>query len=71
MQIRVLEQELEKLGGTIPEGDVLFRKAKEEKERLELLIDNAEEIELAQKLAAEEAVAREREEQRQAEVLAQ
>ena len=42
MQIRVLEQELEKLGGTIPEGDVLFERAKAEKEKLEQLIDNAE-----------------------------
>ena len=42
MQIRVLEQELENLGGTIPESDVLFQKAKEEKERLEQMIDNAE-----------------------------
>ena len=42
MQIRVLEQELEKLGGTIPEGDVLFQRAKAEKEKLEQMIDNAE-----------------------------
>jgi len=39
----VLEEELVKLGGTVPEGDTLFKKAAKEKERLELLIDNAEE----------------------------
>ena len=54
MQIRVLEQELEKLGGTIPEGDALFERAKAEKERLEQMIDNAEQQEIAAKLEAEE-----------------
>ena len=54
MQIRILESELEKLGGTVPEGDVLFAKAKAEKERLEQMIDNAEQQEIAAKLEAEE-----------------
>jgi len=45
----VLEKELEKLGGTIPEGDELMQRAREEKKRLEELIDNSDAIELAKR----------------------
>ena len=47
MQIVVLEQEVEKLGGTIPEGDELLARATEEKKKLEDLQDKMEEAELA------------------------
>ena len=46
MKIVVLEQELEKLGGTVPEGDELLQRAKQEKERLEELTEAAEQAAL-------------------------
>ena len=54
MQIVVLETEIEKLGGIVPEGDVLLGKALAEKKRFEDLMDAAEEAEIAEKLAKEE-----------------
>lgn len=39
MQVVVLEQELEKHGGVIPESDVLRQRAIEEKKRMEELQD--------------------------------
>lgn len=53
MQVVVLEQELEKLGGTIPEGDVLRQRAIEEKNKLEDLLDQVEAQELAKRDAEE------------------
>lgn len=54
MQVVVLETEIEKLGGIVPEGDALLGKALAEKKRFEDLMDAAEEAEIAEKLAKEE-----------------
>ena len=40
------------MGGTIPEGDELLQRAREEKKRLEELQDNSDAIELARREAA-------------------
>lgn len=41
------------MGGTIPEGDELLQRAREEKKRLEELQDNSDAIELARREAEE------------------
>lgn len=47
MQIVLLETEIEKLGGIVPDGDVLLDKALAEKKRYEELMDAAEEAEIS------------------------
>ena len=68
MQIVVLEQEVEKLGGTIPEGDELLARATEEKKKLEDLQDQMEAAEIAKREAEEEALKAEEEARREAEL---
>ena len=53
MKIVVLEREVEKLGGTIPAGDELLYRAKQEQERLEELTDAVEQAAIAKREALE------------------
>ena len=61
MQIMVLTEELERCGGTVPDGDALQARALEEKAKMEELQDQAEQAELDARIREEAERAREEE----------